>query len=99
MFYFFFSSRRRHARYKVTGVQTCALPISRVADGEGEGDVRLRVPAQVAERVLAEEARVIGEVARAVVAQPVIGGVQLAVVLGAEPQPERGAEEARHVEA
>src|SRR5688500_19288242 len=25
---FFFSSRRRHTRYKVTGVQTCALPIS-----------------------------------------------------------------------
>src|SRR5688500_13585009 len=25
--YFFFSSRRRHTRYKVTGVQTCALPI------------------------------------------------------------------------
>src|SRR6516162_2761888 len=24
---FFFSSRRRHTRYKVTGVQTCALPI------------------------------------------------------------------------
>src|SRR5881396_2082183 len=29
---FFFSSRRRHTRwYEVTGVQTCALPISRVA--------------------------------------------------------------------
>ena len=27
--YFFFSSRRRHTRYiSVTGVQTCALPIS-----------------------------------------------------------------------
>src|SRR3712207_8187632 len=25
---FFFSSRRRHTRYCVTGVQTCALPIS-----------------------------------------------------------------------
>src|SRR3712207_7710900 len=24
---FFFSSRRRHTRYGVTGVQTCALPI------------------------------------------------------------------------
>src|SRR6516162_3261414 len=24
---FFFSSRRRHTRYKVSGVQTCALPI------------------------------------------------------------------------
>src|ERR1044071_8931100 len=29
MFFFFFSSRRRHTRYPlVTGVQTCALPIS-----------------------------------------------------------------------
>ena len=29
MFFFFFSSRRRHTRYiSVTGVQTCALPIS-----------------------------------------------------------------------
>src|SRR3712207_2452598 len=27
-FYFFFSSRRRHTRFGVTGVQTCALPIS-----------------------------------------------------------------------
>src|SRR5215203_7095523 len=26
--YFFFSSRRRHTRYWLTGVQTCALPIS-----------------------------------------------------------------------
>src|SRR6056300_569985 len=30
--FFFFSSRRRHTRFlKVTGVQTCALPIFRVA--------------------------------------------------------------------
>ena len=29
MFFFFFSSRRRHTRsFHVTGVQTCALPIS-----------------------------------------------------------------------
>ena len=29
MIFFFFSSRRRHTRYiSVTGVQTCALPIS-----------------------------------------------------------------------
>ena len=29
LFFFFFSSRRRHTRYgTVTGVQTCALPIS-----------------------------------------------------------------------
>src|SRR5881396_4080844 len=31
MFFFFFSSRRRHTRwYEVTGVQTCALPISEI---------------------------------------------------------------------
>src|ERR687895_2765098 len=30
---FFFSSRRRHTRsFHVTGVQTCALPISQIAD-------------------------------------------------------------------
>src|SRR3546814_9123000 len=33
--YFFFSSRRRHTRCAlVTGVQTCALPISACAGGE-----------------------------------------------------------------
>src|SRR5262249_59481616 len=30
--FFFFSSRRRHTRLSVTGVQTCALPIWRVGD-------------------------------------------------------------------
>src|SRR5256885_9380118 len=30
----FCSSRRRHTRYKVTGVQTCALPISVPTGGE-----------------------------------------------------------------
>src|SRR5881397_1799030 len=35
MFCFFFSSRRRHTRWlNVTGVQTCALPISRFAAKE-----------------------------------------------------------------
>src|SRR5213082_3115180 len=38
LFIFFFSSRRRHTRLcQVTGVQTCALPISRPRDG-GERD-------------------------------------------------------------
>ena len=33
---FFFSSRRRHTRYiSVTGVQTCALPISASDSGKG----------------------------------------------------------------
>src|SRR5437899_12601431 len=31
-FFFFFSSRRRHTRCLSDWVQTCALPISRVAD-------------------------------------------------------------------
>src|SRR3546814_990320 len=36
MFYFFCSSRRRHTRCAlVTGVQTCALPISRQRDFAG----------------------------------------------------------------
>src|SRR3546814_5758600 len=47
---FFFSSRRRHTRCAlVTGVQTCALPIYRlaamlpdIADGGGEHDVAAR---------------------------------------------------------
>src|SRR3712207_8856743 len=29
---FFFSSRRRHTRYWLTGVQTCALPISMITE-------------------------------------------------------------------
>src|SRR5256885_525242 len=33
--FFFFSSRRRHTRYKVTGVQTCALPIFRLMKERG----------------------------------------------------------------
>src|SRR3546814_2083702 len=37
-FCFFFSSRRRHTRCAlVTGVQTCALPISRLREGGGGG--------------------------------------------------------------
>src|SRR3546814_7054501 len=54
MFYFFFSSRRRHTRCAlVTGVQTCALPIyfnlvwppgSGPADREpARSDVRMRI--------------------------------------------------------
>src|SRR3546814_1181316 len=36
--YLFFSSRRRHTRCAlVTGVQTCALPISRHPHGIGDG--------------------------------------------------------------
>src|SRR5881397_825262 len=43
MVFFFFSSRRRHTRWlNVTGVQTCALPIStrrRLRELEGDGRV------------------------------------------------------------
>src|SRR3546814_1567746 len=36
VFFFFFSSRRRHTRCAlVTGVQTCALPISGIVKGSG----------------------------------------------------------------
>src|SRR3546814_10505541 len=39
--FFFFSSRRRHTRCAlVTGVQTCALPISRILGAEFELTVR-----------------------------------------------------------
>src|SRR5690606_40513686 len=33
---FFFSSRRRHTRFHVTGVQTCALPICTTTDLNGK---------------------------------------------------------------
>src|SRR3546814_4157394 len=40
---FFFSSRRRHTRCAlVTGVQTCALPISARRNGDGGGVIRRR---------------------------------------------------------
>src|SRR3546814_542676 len=46
--FFFFSSRRRHTRCAlVTGVQTCALPISRAAHRRAVG----HVPGQRTERV------------------------------------------------
>src|SRR5438046_5766794 len=35
-FIFFFSSRRRHTRWSVTGVQTCALPIYRTGTARVE---------------------------------------------------------------
>src|SRR3546814_2728247 len=61
MFFFFFSSRRRHTRCAlVTGVQTCALPISfalgqvikpatfnRILEKIGDSDIRPQVMEQV----------------------------------------------------
>src|SRR5881275_2989367 len=44
VFFFFFSSRRRHTRlFRVTGVQTCALPISRFEDLDNDGRLDLFV--------------------------------------------------------
>src|SRR3546814_5760587 len=44
--FFFFSSRRRHTRCAlVTGVQTCALPISLYCRGTGADAVGLGLPA------------------------------------------------------
>src|SRR3546814_6329926 len=43
LLFFFFSSRRRHTRCAlVTGVQTCALPISWMIDSFGNDDQRAR---------------------------------------------------------
>src|SRR3546814_10563102 len=47
LLFFFFSSRRRHTSCAlVTGVQTCALPISRVVVGDGpaRADLAARHP-------------------------------------------------------
>src|SRR3546814_6639116 len=51
--FFFFSSRRRHTRCAlVTGVQTCALPISIEPGGDGIGqDRRFRCPGLRGERL------------------------------------------------
>src|SRR5690606_41005047 len=38
--FFFFSSRRRHTRFHVTGVQTCALPICALARQQRSGAER-----------------------------------------------------------
>src|SRR3546814_5235260 len=48
MCFFFFSSRRRHTRCAlVTGVQTCALPISKLRTDEGLREVRDSLVGQV----------------------------------------------------
>src|SRR3546814_1839001 len=49
LFYFFFSSRRRHTRCAlVTGVQTCALPICAPGANKGsDGGVRACVDASI----------------------------------------------------
>src|SRR3546814_16199332 len=54
--YFFFSSRRRHTRCAlVTGVQTCALPISeRAAAAVGEGEAGAAGDQQAAAEALSQ---------------------------------------------
>src|SRR3546814_1074957 len=63
--YFFFSSRRRHTRCAlVTGVQTCALPISEPTNGRpvfvatlGDSQVALPVRGILREHRIAEDSR------------------------------------------
>src|SRR3546814_6896846 len=60
-FFFFFSSRRRHTRCAlVTGVQTCALPISSSAapSRPAPGSTRTRSPAR---RIARSEERRVGK--------------------------------------
>src|SRR3546814_7502485 len=68
--FFFFSSRRRHTRCAlVTGVQTCALPISRPAHEQRRADAALeegRLPAakrrvQTLHAVVRSEERRVGK--------------------------------------
>src|SRR3546814_3093174 len=56
----FFSSRRRHTRCAlVTGVQTCALPISdlltRIRNAAAVGKTEVRVPTSKIKKVVAEQ--------------------------------------------
>ena len=52
--FFFFSSRRRHTRYiSVTGVQTCALPISQPSENNNTGPTVTRQHRQIQVRLMA----------------------------------------------
>src|SRR3546814_3471389 len=62
--YFFFSSRRRHTRCAlVTGVQTCALPIFRIAVALAGGDAVFGGEQQRLGRAVAEDLEVRPELA------------------------------------
>src|SRR3546814_8422783 len=64
LFCFFFSSRRRHTRCAlVTGVQTCALPISQIDIGVGAEFVT-RAQRIVPQAFLARFGEVIGQIGR-----------------------------------
>src|SRR3546814_8914505 len=55
VFYFFFSSRRRHTRCAlVTGVQTCALPISEIVVTGIRGALRQSIEAKRDSDVIAD---------------------------------------------
>src|SRR3546814_12922882 len=75
--FFFFSSRRRHTRCAlVTGVQTCALPISHLPRAVGDGSIALVAPRQP--EFLAEPEQPGGGSHR-VIAEPVREPVEIAV--------------------
>src|SRR6187200_1192216 len=60
--YFFFSSRRRHTRLcQVTGVQTCALPISLGLRPDRHDDVDVVVLADAADDAGRSEERRVGK--------------------------------------
>src|SRR5881275_3567509 len=72
--FFFFSSRRRHTRlFRVTGVQTCALPIWRAAV-----ERRLTVGLAGAEQIAAALQRP-AEIGRASCRERVYGTVEISV--------------------
>src|SRR3546814_2150421 len=74
--FFFFSSRRRHTRCAlVTGVQTCALPISRIA---GSRIAMISMPPLTLATL---EVGVRRAVAIAGVVLPLLGAVQRRIVL------------------
>src|SRR3546814_8294302 len=87
---FFFSSRRRHTRCAlVTGVQTCALPISRAllaANLETALNGLWDVPPLAGDRVAVVGAGVVGGLAAVLASR--VPGVELELV---DPSPARAA--------
>src|SRR3546814_17761297 len=76
---FFFSSRRRHTRGAlVTGVQTCALPISRRQNGGFEDFVHRYAVVQVLDGFFQDEVGV--DLVRQVLASLGNGGAQLSQI-------------------
>src|SRR3546814_6792491 len=73
MFFFFFSSRRRHTRCAlVTGVQTCALPIS-ITDAAHESEAALETKmVEIIEKQTADTARLVTVLDKEVVIAPLL---------------------------